>query len=58
MADPSETTQLSVGSPEPDSAELLEAIKEVSSEIDGLQSELRALRAQARGLPAADRATH
>lgn len=58
MADPSETTQLSVGSPEPDSAELLEAIKEVSSEIDGLQSELRALRAQARGLPATDGSAH
>jgi hypothetical protein len=55
MADPSETTQVSLGSVEPEAAELLDAIKSVSTEIESLQSELRSLRAQARALPAGER---
>lgn len=62
MADPSETTQVSLGSSEhrssePEAAELLDAMRSVSTEIESLQSELRTLRAQARGLPASERDT-
>lgn len=57
MADPSETTQISLGPAEPEAAELIDAIKSVSTDIESLQSELRTLRAQARGLPAGERET-
>lgn len=53
MADPSETTQVS----DPDEisqAELLSAVQALSVQVGGLQSELRALRAQTRSLPASN----
>lgn len=58
MADPSETTQLSPGpterSPDTERAELLAAIKALSAQVGGLQSEVQSLRAQSRAsLPAA-----
>ena len=65
MADPSETTQLSAGPaerspdperPDPERAELLAAIKALSAQVGGLQSEVQSLRAQSRtSLPAAGR---
>jgi hypothetical protein len=60
MAEPSETTQFSPGPteadrPDPDSTELLAAIRALSAQVGGLQSEVQSLRAQSRGasLPAA-----
>jgi hypothetical protein len=48
VADPSETTQFSPGPTEPDRAELLAAIKALSAQVGGLQSEVQSLRAQSR----------
>jgi hypothetical protein len=54
VADPSETTQFSPGPTEPDRAELLAAIRALSAQVGGLQSEVQSLRAQGRAsLPAA-----
>ena len=58
MADPSETTQIS---PKPQidaSADVLDAIRELSGRVAGLQTELHALRAQSRSLPSAGAETH
>lgn len=52
MADPSETTQASGGPEEADTAELLRAVRALSAQVGGLQSELQALRSQTRSLPA------
>jgi len=52
VADPSETTQISPKPEIDDSAEVLEAIRELSGRVAGLQTELHALRAQSRSLPA------
>jgi hypothetical protein len=55
MADPSETTQVSLGPAEPEAAELLDAIRSMSGQIGSLQNELQGLRTQARGgLPPAE----
>ena len=51
MADPSETTQVSLGAAQPEAAELLDAIRSMSAQIASLESELQSLRAQTRGLP-------
>ncbi len=51
MADPSETTQVSLGPQDPDSAELLDAVRSLAVQVGGLQAELKALRAQTRPLP-------
>lgn len=53
MADSSETTQISPGpsSDESESPDLLEAVRELSDAVAGLQAELQALRAQSRPLP-------
>jgi hypothetical protein len=51
VADPSETTQVSLGSREPETAELLGAVRALSAQVGGLQAELQALRAQSRALP-------
>lgn len=53
MADPSETTQVSVGPADPETAELLGTIRALSAQVGGLQSELQSLRGQSRGLPGA-----
>ena len=58
MADPSETTQISPKPEIDDSADLLEAIRELSDRVAGLQTELHALRAQSRSLPSAGAETH
>ena len=52
MADPTETTQVSRGSQDPETAELLGAVRALSAQVGGLQAELQALRAQSRALPA------
>ena len=52
MADPSETTQASLGPSEPEAAELLGAVRALSVQVGGLQAELHALRQQSRSLPA------
>jgi hypothetical protein len=51
VADPSETTQVSLGPQDPDSAELLDAVRSLAVQVGGLQAELKALRAQTRALP-------
>jgi hypothetical protein len=51
VADPSETTQVSLGPQDPDSAELLDAVRSLAVQVGGLQAELKALRAQTRPLP-------
>ena len=48
MTDPSETTQVSQ---DPDSAELLDAVRGLAVQVGGLQAELKALRAQSHSLP-------
>ena len=58
MADPSETTQISPKPVSDDSADVLEAIRELSDQVAGLQAELHALRAQSRSLPSAGAETH
>jgi hypothetical protein len=51
VADPSETTQVSLGPQDPDTAELLDAVRSLAVQVGGLQAELKALRAQTRPLP-------
>jgi hypothetical protein len=53
VADPSETTQVSLGSAGREDAELVDAIRALSAQVGGLQSEVQSLRAQSqsRGLP-------
>jgi hypothetical protein len=51
VADPSETTQVSLGPKDPEAAELLDAVRALSAQVGGLQAELQALRAQSRSLP-------
>ncbi len=58
MADPSETTQISPKRDLDDSADVLEAIRELSGRVAGLQTELHALRTQSRSLPSAGAETH
>ena len=58
MADPSETTQISPKPDLDDSADVLEAIHELSGRVAGLQAELHALRAQSRSLPSPGAETH
>jgi hypothetical protein len=52
MADPSETTQVSLGPSEPETAELLGAVRALSAQVGGLQTELQTIRAQQNALPA------
>jgi hypothetical protein len=52
LADPSETTQVSVEPKDPEQVELLGAVRALSAQVGGLQAELQALRAQSRALPA------
>jgi hypothetical protein len=52
VADPSETTQVSVEPKDPEQTELLGAVRALSAQVGGLQAELRALRAESRSLPA------
>jgi hypothetical protein len=52
VADPSETTQVSVEPKDQEQVELLGAVRALSAQVGGLQSELQALRAQSRALPA------
>lgn len=58
MADPSETTQISPKPEIDDSADVLEAIRELSGRVAGLQTELHSLRSQSRSLPSAGAETH
>jgi hypothetical protein len=51
VADPSETTQVSLEPQAPEAAELLGAVRALSAQVAGLQAELQALRAQSRALP-------
>jgi hypothetical protein len=53
MADPSETTQVSLEPREPEASELLGAVRALSVQVGGLEAELHALRAQVRPLPEA-----
>jgi hypothetical protein len=53
VEDPSETTQVSVESTDPEQVELLGAVRALSAQVGGLQDELQALRASSRALPAA-----
>jgi hypothetical protein len=52
MADPSETTQVSREPASENAEKLLGAVRALASQVEGLQSELQALRQEARGLPA------
>ncbi len=54
MADPSETTQVSRAPLEPESEDLLGAVRTLASQVGSLQDEVVALRQEARGLPAED----
>ncbi len=54
MADPSETTQVSREPAGPESEELLDAVRALARQVDGLQAELQALRAESRSLPLPD----
>jgi hypothetical protein len=58
VADPSETTQVSARPDDPEQAELLDAVRSLSAQVGGLQSELRSLRGQSRSLPASSLDTH
>jgi hypothetical protein len=51
VADSSETTQVSSEPQDPETKELLGAVRALSAQVGGLQSELQALRAQSRPLP-------
>ena len=53
MADPSETTQVSLEPRDPEAAELLGAVRALSAQVGGLQAELQSLRAETRQLPTA-----
>jgi len=52
VADPTETTQVSLEPQAPEAAELLGAVRALSAQVGGLQAELQALRAESRSLPA------
>jgi hypothetical protein len=52
VADPSETTQVSLEPKDPEQVELLGAVRALSAQVGGLQAELQALRAETRALPA------
>ena len=54
MADPSETTQVSREPANPESEELLAAVRALATQVGGLQEELQTLRAQPRSLPVPD----
>jgi hypothetical protein len=54
MADPSETTQVSREPADPESEELLAAVRALATQVGGLQDELQTLRAQPRSLPVPD----
>ncbi|MBA3381098.1 MAG: hypothetical protein H0T97_04415 [Actinobacteria bacterium] len=51
MADPSETTQISLEPEDAEASELLGAVRALSAQVGGLQAELHALRSQVRPLP-------
>lgn len=51
MADPSESTQVSHGPVEPDAVELVGAVRSLTSQVEGLQAEVQALRHETRVLP-------
>ncbi len=51
MADPSETTRVSRAPAEPESQELLAAVRALTSEVGSLQAEIHALRAEPSALP-------
>ncbi|MBA3401942.1 MAG: hypothetical protein H0U05_08140 [Actinobacteria bacterium] len=51
MADPSETTQISLEPEDAEAGELLGAVRALSAQVGGLQAELHALRSQVRPLP-------
>ena len=51
VADPSETTQVSVEPDGAETSELLGAVRALSAQVGGLQAELHALRSQVRPLP-------
>ena len=51
MADPSETTRVSLEPHDRETKELLDAVRALSAQVGGLQAELQALRAQSRPLP-------
>lgn len=51
MADPSETTQVSLEPEDAEESELLGAVRALSAQVGGLQAELHALRSQVRPLP-------
>jgi hypothetical protein len=54
MADPSETTQVSHASAEPDEQDVLAAVQALAAQVDGLRSEIHELRAQTPALPTGD----
>ena len=54
MADPSETTQVSRAPAEPESQELLTAVRALATQVGGLQAEVHAMRSQSPSLPAQD----
>ncbi|MGH3133162.1 MAG: hypothetical protein ACRDNY_05390 [Gaiellaceae bacterium] len=54
MADPSETTQVSLDPADPLQAELLDVVRALSVQVGGLQAEVQSLRAQRRTLPLSD----
>jgi hypothetical protein len=54
VADPSETTQISREPADPESEELLAAVRALASQVGGLQAELQTLRAQPHSLPVPD----
>jgi hypothetical protein len=54
MADPSETTQVSREPADPESEELLAAVRALATQVGELQAELQTLRAQTRSLPVPD----
>jgi hypothetical protein len=58
VADPSETTQVSARPDDPEQAELLDAVRSLSAQVGGLQSELRSLRGHGRSLPASSLDSH
>jgi len=51
VADPSETTQVSLEPEDSETSELIGAVRTLSAQVGGLQSELNALRAHVRPLP-------
>jgi hypothetical protein len=51
VADPSETTRVSLEAQDPETKELLGAVRALSAQVGGLQAELQSLRAQSRPLP-------